>query len=81
MKVYAYVTTETCRLRRAVERGGMVGDTPVSKHGDYTTWHYGKRETLAIIDATHEHYLKARAGRDAYLMGSALAVARMKGWV
>ena len=83
MKTYAYVTTETCRGRAAVEPGSLIGrdEILVSRHDDYTTWYYGKRETLGIISGTHEHYRNARAGRDAYLRGSALAVAKLKGWV
>ena len=48
MRAYAYVTTETCRLRDAVRPGALIGrdQTPVSRHGDYTPWPHGKRETL-----------------------------------
>lgn len=85
MKIYAYVTTETCKLRHAVVRGAVIGrdETPVSKHGDYTTWHYGKRETLEIIagNHVHQHPGLGGGGRAAYLTASARAVARLKGWM
>jgi hypothetical protein len=48
MRAYAYVTTETCRLRDAVRPGALIGrdEIPVSRDGDYTAWRHGKRETL-----------------------------------
>lgn len=51
MKTYAYVTNEACRVMDAAKPGSFIGreDIPVSRHGDYTTWHMGKRETLAMI--------------------------------
>ena len=50
-KIYAYVTSETCTSRHAIRPGSFVGrnQEPVSRHGDYNPWPYGKRETLAII--------------------------------
>ena len=51
MKTYAYVKSECCTSRDAVLPGTFVGRNPepVSLHGDYNPWYYGKRETLAII--------------------------------
>lgn len=66
----AYVTTETCRSRDAVRPGAWIGECRVSSHGDYQTWTYGKRETLAL----------ASDGQTAYVRGSARAVARLMGW-
>jgi hypothetical protein len=45
---YAYVTTETCLLRDAVRPDALLGrdEIPVSRHGGYTAWPHGKRETL-----------------------------------
>ena len=53
-KIYAWVKSETCTIRDAVRPGSFVGrnEEPVSKHGDYNPWYYGKRETLAIIGQT-----------------------------
>ena len=50
-KVYAYVKSETCTSRGAVRPGSCVGrnEEPVSRHGDWNPWLYGKRETLAIV--------------------------------
>jgi hypothetical protein len=69
---YAYVTTETCRLRDAVRPGTLIGrdETPVSRHGDYTAWAYGKRETLRLMTDSDT----------AYKRESARAVAVMMGW-
>ena len=78
---YAYVTTECCVRRDAVAPGSYGrNDEPIHRNGDYTAWTRGKRETLAIIDGTHHCYRAAAAGYDNYLRGSALAVARLKGW-
>ena len=54
MKTYAYVKSECCTSRDAVLPGTFVGrnQEPVSRHGDYNPWYYGKRETLAIINQT-----------------------------
>jgi len=69
MRAYAYVTTQTCRVRDAVHPGALIGrgEIPVSRHGDYTAWPYAKRETLALADH----------GQTAYLRGSARAVAQL----
>jgi hypothetical protein len=70
---YAYVTTETCRQRDAVRPGALIGqrdETPVSRHGDYTAWRYGKRETLKLMVD----------GYTAYTRASARAVAELLGW-
>jgi hypothetical protein len=68
MKVYAYVKSETCISRDACLPGSFVGKSnePVSRHGDWNPWYYGKRETLAIVargcaDASrYYHYQCAR---------------------
>jgi hypothetical protein len=56
-KVYAYVKSETCTVRSAARPGSFIGrnDEPVSKHGDYDPWPFGKRETLAMIDLPGAH--------------------------
>jgi hypothetical protein len=72
MRAYAYVTTETCRLRDAVRPGALLGrdEIPVSRHGDYTAWPHGKRETLRLM----------ADGDTAYTRASARAVAGLMGW-
>ena len=66
MKVYAYVTSESCRIRRAILPGH---DAPngeaVSRHSDYHRWPFGKRETFAIIHqpATAANYYKRECAR------------------
>lgn len=69
-KVYAYVTAECCVTRNAERPGAEVGRNrvPVSRHGDYEKWPYGKRETLALA---------AGAG---YKAASAREVARLMRW-
>lgn len=69
-RVYAYVTSEVCAYTRAARLGEMVGDTPVSRHGDYWRWLYGKRETLDRA-ANHHNPYDRRAAR---------AVADLLGW-
>ncbi len=75
MKTYAYVTTETCRNVSAEKPGAFIGrdEIPVSKHGDYTPWFHGKRETKAIITsyATPANRWKREAARE---------VAALHGW-
>ena len=78
--IYAYVTSQCCVRRDAVNPGEYIGDRRVHTHGDYEPWPYGKRETRAIINGTHPAYINAGAGADAYLRASARAVAKMKGW-
>jgi hypothetical protein len=72
MRAYAYVTTETCRVRDAVRPGALIGrdEIPVSRHGDYTPWRYCKRDTLRLMTD----------GYTAYTRGSARAVAVLMGW-
>jgi hypothetical protein len=72
MRAYAYVTTETCRVRDAVRPGALIGrdEIPVSRHGDYTAWCDGKRETLR----------RMADGDTAYGRKSARAVAILMGW-
>jgi hypothetical protein len=69
---YAYVTTETCRLRDAVRPGALIGrdEIPVSRDGDYTPWPHGKRETLRRMTDSDT----------AYERQSARAVAELLGW-
>ena len=69
-KTYAYVTDETCRYMQAVKPGSIVGDRPVSHHGDYLAWRYGQRETGRIAADEAGRW----AGR------AARAVARLLGW-
>ena len=74
MKIYAYVTREACRVTDAAKPGSWIGrdEIPVSKHGDYDRWCYGKRETLAIAnDWLYRPYYRAAAS----------AVAKLMGWV
>jgi hypothetical protein len=70
---YAYVTTETCRLRDAVRPGPLIGrdEIPVSRDGDYTAWPHGRRETLR----------RMADGDTGYARASARAVAELLGWV
>lgn len=75
MKTYAYVTAECCKWVDAVLPGAEVGGRRVSKHGDYTAWCYGKRETLAIIGGNHTFV----TGRG-YMGECARAVAALRGW-
>jgi hypothetical protein len=70
---YAYVTDEYCLVRHAVRPGALIGrdEIPVSRHGDYTAWPHGKRETLR----------RMTDGDTVYQRGSARAVAVTMGWV
>jgi hypothetical protein len=51
--------------------GSFVGNTPVSRHREYTPWMVGKRETLAII---------ARWPNQYYRYQCALLVAKLLDW-
>lgn len=68
MKTYCYVTTECCRVMRTAKPGSEVDGRPVSKHGDFMPWVYGKRETLKMC------------GEPGYRAWAALAVCREMGW-
>ena len=71
MKIYAYVTTETCQVHNMALPGETIGrdDRKVSAHGDYTAWNKGKRETLALMaDAKATPYQRASAYRVAKLL-------------
>lgn len=75
-KIYAWVKSETCTMRDAVLPGSTVGrnEEPVSRHGDWNPWVFGKCETLAII---------ARGAADAsryYMYQCAQLVAELRGW-
>jgi hypothetical protein len=69
----AYVSSECCRRIDAFRPGAEVGGRPVSKHGDYSPWPYGKRETLAM--------LLPNSGVSMYRYRCARAVARVLGWM
>ena len=73
MKTYAYVTYKHCKRQEAVLPGALVGrtKTPVSRHGDYCPWIFGKRDTLYII--------AERIG-DHYFRNCARLVAELRGW-
>ena len=73
MKIYAYVTTETCHHLDAVRPGAYVGrdQRPVSKHGDWSAWCHGKRQTLAMC----QNYLITP-----YRRACAREVAKLMGW-
>ena len=73
--IYAYVTSETCHTTSAEKRGAYIGrgESPVSKHGDYSPWTRGKRETLAVLDTTG-------AGTAAYNRRAARAVCDLLAW-
>jgi hypothetical protein len=75
MKVYAYVKSETCVSRGAVLPGSLVGrnQEPVSRHGDYRPWWYGKRETLAIIN-------QPATAANSYHRQCARLVANLRDW-
>ena len=75
MKTYAYVKSETCTSRYAVRPGSFVGrsEEPVSRHGDYNPWYYGKRETLAII-------AQPATAANSYHRQCARLVAELRGW-
>lgn len=65
MKVYAYVSSETCTIRRAILPGHEAPNgESVSKHGDYQRWPFGKRETLAMLNlpGAHNSYRREAAG-------------------
>lgn len=79
-KIYAYVKSESCIMIRALLPGEEVNGEPVSKHGDYDRWTYGKRETLAIAAGTHPVVCNLGAGRDLYMMRAARKVAEARGW-
>ena len=72
-RTYAYVSTETCHQRDAVRPGATIGrdEIPVSRHGDYTAWPHGRRETLR----------RMADGDTAYTREAARAVALALGWV
>ena len=72
MSIYAYVTSQCCTRQRAVRPGEEVNGTPISKHGDYSQWRRGKRETLEVL-----------ANPDKYSIWGVIAagnVARLMGW-
>ena len=75
MKTYAYVKSECCTSRDAVLPGTFVGrnQEPVSRHGDYNPWYYGKRETLAIINQT-------ATAANSYHRACARLVAELRDW-
>jgi hypothetical protein len=68
---YAYVTTETCRLRDAVRPGALIGrdEIPVSRDGDYTPWRHGKRETIRLMTDGHTAYKRQSAQAVAITLG------------
>ena len=74
-KIYAWVKSETCTSRDAILPGSRVGrnEEPVSRHGDWNPWLWGKRETLAIIA------LPAMA-HNVYRRACALKVAELLNW-
>ena len=71
-KTYAYVTTGSCVRMDAVKPGSFIGrnEIPVSKHGDYYKWAWGKKDTLAAI----------RNGGSEHDRNAARAVAQLLGW-
>lgn len=75
VKTYAWVKSETCTIRGAVLPGSFVGrnEEPVSRHGDYIPWYYGKRETLAIIS-------QPATGANSYHRQCARLVAELRDW-
>jgi hypothetical protein len=76
MRAYAYVTTETCRLRDAVRPGALIGrdEIPVSRDGDYAPWPHGKRETLRLMTDGHTAYKRESARAVAIELGWAFAL-------
>ena len=52
MRIYAYVSSESCTVRRAVRPGEEFHDVPISKHGDFRPWPYGKRATKNLLKST-----------------------------
>jgi hypothetical protein len=75
VKTYAYVKSECCTSLHAVLPGTFVGrnEEPVSRHGDYNPWYYGKRETLAIIAQT-------ATAANSYHRACARLVAELRDW-
>ena len=69
MRIYAYVTSETCSYARAVELGSIIDGKPVSRHGDYYPWYCGKRDTLREITASG--YKAARGAESGGIIGTA----------
>lgn len=74
-RTYAYVSSETCIIRRAFRPGEEHPRTwqPIHKHGDFTPWYFGKRETLALMNAEGAH--------NSYRRQAARLVAELLGWV
>lgn len=74
-RIYAYVSSETCTIRRAFRPGEEHPRTwePVHKHGDFLPWHSGKRETLAAMAAEGAH--------NSYRRQAARLVAELLGWI
>ena len=69
MRIYCYVTSETCRVMSTAKPGERVWDgRPVSKHGDYVPWCWGRRKTLE------------RCKRGGYDGRAARAVCKEMGW-
>jgi len=69
IRTYAYVANETCAYIGAFLPRETVDGQPISKHGDYVAWTYGKKETLR----------RARLGKG-YEARAAQAVQRLLGW-
>ena len=67
-RIYCYVTTETCRIMRTAKKGTEVDGRPVSSHGDFTHWVYGKPTTRAMC------------GQSGWRGAAARAVCREMGW-
>ena len=73
MRIYAYVTSETCSYARAVELGSIIDGKPVSRHGDYYPWYCGKRDTLREITASG--YKAARGAESGGIIGTSVGQA------
>lgn len=51
-KVYAYVKRENCIQEPAKLPGSLIGDKPISTHGDWVPWCHGKKETRKRLSGT-----------------------------
>jgi hypothetical protein len=72
-RTYAYVSSETCVIRRAYLPGeSHPNGEPIQKHGDFDRWPFGKRETLAMFALPGAH--------NSYRRQAARLVAELRGW-
>lgn len=72
--IYAYVSSETCVIRRAYLPGtASRSGKPVSRDGDLNAWTHGKRATLDMLWLSGAH--------NSYQRQAARLVAELRGWL